>query len=1364
MKTFKRLSALVLSLVVGLSIIGTSQVYTQEEVTDGADVPNETIVEDMPTTEEPSTEEETEGPVEETPIEEPDNELTSNKITDWTWNDPDGNLVYSQENQRWELNAPGASEENPLTQEALISILPTQITVTLSNGQQVVLDITWDLSNIPAEGVWEDELDLHATINDPENLLEGQLTTLDLSLVLGGADTLQIPTGKIEDSPYASYVVENNTDTSGTTINLFDYYLNPNNRDSDSPSRGTAIENAGINANHALSFNTGSNGYEGAWNKYVGKNQGPYQEIVSSTLGQDGYPKLNNLNTGRRGRDGNESLRYLFDPSVSHSGKVAYQDVDGLLQVDGEGYYYYDCDDNYAAFYPESNSFALYDVAGPTETSVGTSENGGQFYPFNRAEDLFLKRGNGLVWNSSVTHTSMNHYFGVTMNTRFIQQYGGKTSENGKAVTYEFSGDDDVWVFIDDVLVADLGGIHDKLNLSINFQTGQVTVAGKDQGTLRSIYQKAGAENRTSWKGDTFEDNTYHTLKFYYLERGNGASNMSLKFNLVTVPESDIIKVDQLGDPVPGATFDLYEADKNYVTGEKIATGTTGSDGSFILMDDEGYTVSLNDLFTRGIKNLVLKETKTPSGYRNAGDMHLELYNGNGNVVLLSENHWETGAYSSAKLTAKAPNSVTNQYPITNNQGIMFAVVMKYAGDGTPNQDSLSDLNQWLPISGDPVNEDWHVADDSSMQSILDAAKSNPYIFQIDSSGAYKVEIENMPGNIRNYYFMNNNKANVQYVVMYFYARGVTSLNQIKNAESIQHIIETENNAGEFSREFAARLYVPNIKNNLLIQKVDEDGIPVEGAQFTLTNKETNTGFTTVTTTNLTKDPQTGEGINLKGGAIIEGIPKGKYILTETSAPEGFAENTSQIEVIVDDTGVYANAGTDEDGIDVLRGVGSIVKTMVQFATNDYLNTTLHDIKAELMTSESYPTDAWKSTDKETHLQYDAQGAALEYGPASEEYDLAFITNSGWSKLKILQCLDHQSDPGIKGDKENLNDTDLTNLFSGSVTVRVENKRVGSLAISKTVVDEGDIAQDGLAYTFNLYGTNASGTPLNETYNIEKYDVNSNLTQDTVTFTDGKATLNLKDGEKIIFTNLPNESFIDVYEDTTDAEFSTSYVVNDGTSVNKDGIDDLKITNQSGMSIAFTNTYEPTSTFAFKKVDASGNPLSGASFGVYELVCNDPDHDEDVHNNDELVIDDAGEIEDVKNGNENCWKKSNVSTSDARGKIDLGALKRSSEYRLVEYKAPGGYVLPSGQWILKYNEDSKRFEITGSTNESGTSAFEELKSESDNENMYYQVKNYKPGELPLTGNRGIGLFLLAGSSLMLLGGIILILRYKRRVI
>ena len=178
--------------------------------------------------------------------------------------------------------------------------------------------------------------------------------------------------------------------------------------------------------------------------------------------------------------------------------------------------------------------------------------------------------------------------------------------------------------------------------------------------------------------------------------------------------------------------FDLYRAenDSYEISGEPLATGTTDSEGSFILVDDEGYTVSLNDLYNQGVRYLVLRERTVPEGYRSAGDRHLYMYKGNenvdGNIVLLSDNHWETGAYASAKLTAKAPNSVVESYPIGNDQGVMFAVVMKYVGNGIPD---LSELDEWRPVSGDPVYDDWQVSDDSSMRSILAACESKSIYF-----------------------------------------------------------------------------------------------------------------------------------------------------------------------------------------------------------------------------------------------------------------------------------------------------------------------------------------------------------------------------------------------------------------------------------------------------------------------------------------------------------------------------------------------------------------------------------------------------------------------------------------------------------
>lgn len=139
----------------------------------------------------------------------------------------------------------------------------------------------------------------------------------------------------------------------GTTINLFDYWLTDQTAsDSTNPDR---FEEKGINAGHALLFGKGmgsSSRNYGDWNRWTGS-ENPRTGIVASRLGSDGYPVLNLTISGTAldGRNGRESLAYLFDPSIVHEGKAVYEDVQGTLQIDQSGYYSYSSRENYIVFY-----------------------------------------------------------------------------------------------------------------------------------------------------------------------------------------------------------------------------------------------------------------------------------------------------------------------------------------------------------------------------------------------------------------------------------------------------------------------------------------------------------------------------------------------------------------------------------------------------------------------------------------------------------------------------------------------------------------------------------------------------------------------------------------------------------------------------------------------------------------------------------------------------------------------------------------------------------------------------------------------------------------------------------------------------
>ena len=887
---------------------------------------------------------------------------------------------------------------------------------------------------------------------------------------------------------------------SGTTINLFDYWVNPDNHLSVSG-------NGGINASHRFQFNDGQG--DAPLNHWTG-NTKPQPGIVSNTL-SDGYPQLS-------GTYGGDSLRYLFDSSAQ-TGKTSHFGVTGLLKVQ-DGYYVYDSSENYAAYNADKNAFDVYDTWGIDK--VGDSSHRGQFFPFDAADKVFKEESGRLVQNGITADNAgnhVNHHFGLSMSTRFVQPNGGLTNDK-KDMTFEFAGDDDVWVFIDDVLVGDIGGIHSRASLSINFHTGDIKVNDKSDGTLLSKYQ-AAKKGTSGFDGNTFKDGTNHTLKFFYLERGATDSNMELKFNLVTVPESDIIKFDQDGGPVEGAQFALYKTDENFTDttanqNNLLGSGTTNANGQLTLINNvDNGVINFDDLYKEyHYQHYLLKETKAPNGYRSSltatdGNMQLEYVPASdkkdaGGVIInrggmdADSVVWKTGAFAAAKETITAPSTV---YKANDNltksdkiddleSGILFAVVLKR--DKSANAD-IKDQNNWYAVSGDPsTGMGYTLAEKSSKAGAIEAAKKDLHAFTLNTSGQYQVEIQNLPGDISKYYYLLSGDArkDAEYTVAIYYTTA-SSIAEA-NTDNTVHVFSDDLPSGEknFQRQFATRLLVTNIQNRLFVQKTDTEGKPVDGAKFGLYKADQvkmdangkvmlngeQTPFDTLTT-GLVGNPVPLEGAGIFPNTSDGNRPlvKGTYFLKEVSAPKGFLLNDTLTKVIVDDYGVHADAGTADDGVSTFVGPGALMKSLGQFGAEGDIDNTLTWIKGQRQTSDgtldgndnlSWNNDA-KGGEDEVHLKYGANGRVYQYGPTEEGKPYRLETETGWIRMGITQ--DVPGDTNAKGARANLDDMNLNALFTGATCVRVANEREASLEVTKKVaLPDGLTGNKDAEFTFKF--------------------------------------------------------------------------------------------------------------------------------------------------------------------------------------------------------------------------------------------------------------------------------------------------------
>ena len=1001
----------------------------------------------------------------------------------------------------------------------------------------------------------------------------------------------------------------------GTTVNLFDYWVvDGDNDNSANVNNYNENDNTGINKDHQLKFNGGAGTGINKWTGRSGTAGYGRLRFVENQL-VNGYLAIKKGTYTSQGNGVNytdESLAYLFN-SDNQNGKAVYNNVQGLFQLK-DGYYVYDSygsEGNYAVYNSTTNSFNVYDSAGVYKGSADSETNLGQFFPFDSAEKVFDEQGNKLSPKKIVDgNTSLNHHFGMSMTTEFVQPTDGKTTD-GKDMIFEFSGDDDVWVYIDDVLVGDLGGIHEKATLDINFATGEVKVGHIDgaNGTEKEIektnikakFDAAGADT-SNFRGNTFSNSTKHTLSFFYLERGAGASNMSLKFNLTTLPSSEVEKVNQNGEAVQGATFALYQSDENWTVpdgAKPVARGTTKANGQLVLMKSDEKSddsvLSFDEEHAAGHDYFVLKEVSLPEGYRSSltsstsatpGELHLQYKeaatSGSGGVVVAPQTTvttadgkpwtgsrmWLNGGYLAAKETISLSQNTkdNNNKPI--NSGTTFAVVLKRTDESKKDTDE----NAWTPVTGNPL-DGYKLCSAHGIAGAVEAAKSaDTSVFAVNTRGDYEVTVRSLPGDIEKYAAMLKDKSKSEYTVAVYHTTASSLAEATTDNTSMVEYQAT-------NRQFSTVIHLTNVQNRLFVQKVDDLGEPVNGATFQLYKADDVTGdspstyairpgatpYDTVQANDATYP------FDLKGTACFPldstnhaPLTKGTYYLRESVSPDGYESNATITKVIVDDSGVYVDAGEANDGVRSMSGPGSLIASLAQFGSPDSIDNTLTHIKGKLQgaTVNANGSLTWGQTctaegvtpslaNDLMHMRYDktTQSAKtvlryVEDGGDRDGQRAIIYADTGINRMALYQEDDSSYIDDASKARTNLGTLQLNHLFTTATTVQYTDRRVARLQVTKTVTaDNGltaptkDASNNDLTFTFKFTLPESQ-----KGYEARVFDANGNAVGNSFTLKNG-STHSIKAGETIRVYDLKKDDSYSVSELTTKGEESSGNVL-----------------------------------------------------------------------------------------------------------------------------------------------------------------------------------------------------------------------------
>ncbi len=352
-------------------------------------------------------------------------------------------------------------------------------------------------------------------------------------------------------------------------------------------------------------------------------------------------------------------------------GRLALGEADWLYSYDEEtGFYYYNSAKNAASYNQSEQRFYVYDYT----VSIDGSGSLNDFIPFNYITDHGDAHANSPA-NTVVTDdfvycekgNQVNYWFGMSSDIEFYlpedSGSGQNFSAHGEEMQFRFSGDDDVWIFIDGELVLDLGGVHDVVYGEINFSTGivktgqAISSSAVANNTADSYAGMPGVESGTPsgvtiTELPTLEGGKEHTLTVYYLERGSSLSNCAIYFNLSPAYELQITKSDKQGNKhLENAQFQIFDDPECTIPSTLYVHAENGTleeiTGAVFTTDEHGV---INCFGLLAGKTYYIKEVVPPNGYPDMSKFIIEIdLNGEGHPVhVVIDSNKEPWVYADA--------------------------------------------------------------------------------------------------------------------------------------------------------------------------------------------------------------------------------------------------------------------------------------------------------------------------------------------------------------------------------------------------------------------------------------------------------------------------------------------------------------------------------------------------------------------------------------------------------------------------------------------------------------------------------------------------------------------------------------------